>query len=401
MKNVISIMMGLLFVLNGKAQELQLVSMDYSDLVSIRQEIKKGESTSLKAYRKLLKEADRLLNVAPQSVIPGDVPIGGTAHDFFCIGKYAWPNPDTETGLPFVRRDGKINPESASDKYDLNRYTTMVKRVNTLALAWFYSQDEKYAGKAATLLRTWFLNSDTRMNPNLQYAAALPGVYEGSVAGIIFGVVLIEMVDHVKLLGLSKSWTAADDKNLKRWFTDFTQWLLTSEYGKKEREAPNNHGSWYVAQVASYSLYCGNISEINRMVELVKRQLSQQLDSDGSMPRELARGLSFQYSRYGLQAFVSIASVADYIGEDLWNYQTPDGKGLKQAYDFLVPYTVARKVWTWEKKEDGIYVTQALPIVRIAAKKYKDNDYIKAAESLTKKSSSTSREAWLTGKISQ
>lgn len=352
-------------------KDLQLVGFDYQDLLQTREKIQKGVSGELKAYRDLLKEADDYLMLAAEKVTDGDVPPTGDAHDFYAIGKYSWPNPETADGMPWIRIDCNINPDANGPRFDLDRYNRTVDRVKTLSLAWFYSQDEKYAAKAARLLRVWFMDEATRMNPNFECASALPGVYNGMAIGIIFGVTLVEMVDHVKLLTLSESWTEEDDRALKKWFSGYVEWLLTSEFGIKEKAAKNNHGTWYAAQVAAYSLYTGEMEHVREMVGFGKQQIDDQIAADGGMPHELKRDWAFSYSVYGLRAFTALARCGDHVGIDLWDYKTSDGRGLRQAYDFLVPYLSGKEEWNWGiVREDEKTDLQAFPMMKWAAKKY-------------------------------
>jgi len=276
--------------------------------------------------------------------------------------------------MPYVRRDGITNPEADGDRYDLGRYSETLSRVNTLALAWFYSGEEKYAAKATELLRVWFLDPATRMNPNMKNASALPGVYDGMPIGIIFSVALIKLVDYVRLLETSESWTSGDSSLLKKWFADYTGWLLESEFGKKEREALNNHGTWYSAQVAAFSMYSGNPERIVPAVEETKERIRRQVADDGSLPAELKRQRSLHYAIYGLQAFAYVARCAAFTGgPDLWHYKTADGRGLELAFGFLAPYLLQEKEWTWTNIEAGKPAAPAARQLMLwAAKAYDD-----------------------------
>jgi hypothetical protein len=385
--------------ITSSAEDPALICFSFKDINSIKEEIKSGKDDLKPAFNKLIHEADLILKVTPATVIDGDNPPSGNKHDFFAIGKLAFPNPNTPDGLPYIRRDGVLNPEADGDKYDLKRYNTTVSSVKTLTLAWYYSGNRKYADKAAELLRVWFINSETRMNPHFDYASALPGVYNGMPIGIIFGVTLIEMVDYVKLLTLSDSWTNADNEALKKWFSDLTTWLLESKFGKEEGLAKNNHGSWYASQVAAYSIYTGNIETARSMVNLGRKQIDEQIARDGSLPKELVRQRSYHYSIYGMQAFTTLALCAQNIREDLWHYKTSDGRGLELAFGFLIPYFLDEKPWAWTNIENDSPVNiNALSIIRWASRTYQSSDISKAAKYLNSRSPADSREAYLTGK---
>lgn len=361
-----------------------LLSFDYGDLVAIREDIAAGKALAAPAGKRLLELADKLLDTAPLSVMDKRcTPPSGDKHDFFSIGNYAWPNPDTPDGLPYISRDGHRNPEAQDETFDKKNYGATVFRSGLFSLAWFYSGDEKYAAKAAQLLRVWFIDPATRMNPSLNYASGQPGVADGRPVGIIEGVVLIEMLDHVKLLSTSKSWTKEDDAALKLWFETFTTWLIESPFGKKEASMRNNHSTWHAAQVAAYSLYTGNLAQAKQAIEKARVEIGKQIDADGSMPHELKRNRSLMYSIYGLRPLAVLARAADALGEDLWHYKSENGRGLRLAFDFLAPYLAKDKQWPHEEVAEGSDyssgISQAALMTRLAAIAYRSPELDRAA----------------------
>jgi hypothetical protein len=51
----------------------------------------------------------------------------------------------------------------------------MIERVKILSAAYYFTGDTVYAHKTSELLRVWFLNNDTYMNPNLQHSEVITG----------------------------------------------------------------------------------------------------------------------------------------------------------------------------------------------------------------------------------
>lgn len=360
-------------------------NLDYDDMLSLRKELKEGKAEIRNAYSQIIVMADSILKLSPHKVTDGNIPPTGDPHDFFTIGKYAFPNPDTPDGMPYKRKDGMVNPESQGDKYDLGRYQETIQRINVLSLAWFYSEDEKYAKKASAFLEVWFLNPETRMNPNFQCAAALPGTYNGMAIGIIFSVVLIDFLDHIQLLTLSDSWTTANNDSLKGWFKDYNNWLLTSKFGIEESKAINNHGSWYSAQVAAFAIYYGDIELAKQMIDKGKVQIAelivvnQEGYIDGSMPHELKRNQSFLYSLYGLESFCALAGCGKAINYDLWSFETKEGQGLKLAFDFITPFLLEKKIWTHESLRDPKELMgSSLLMLRQGAKAFRTAELVAA-----------------------
>lgn len=373
----------------SEAQPTMLFNLDFNDMLAIKKDLGNKNSEFAHAYSQLIQQADSILKLSPNKVTDGIMPPSGDLHDLFTIGKYAFPNPQKPDGLPYIRRDGIVNEEAFGEKYDLGRYQETVGRVNILSLAWFYSDDEKYAGQATTLLRVWFINPETRMNPHFECAAALPGVYNGMAIGIIFGVQLINLIDHVLLLTLSDSWTEADNEALKSWFNEYAEWLLTSKFGIEEGRAKNNHGSWYSAQVAAAAVYNGNVELARQMIDKGKEQIAELIEMnsdiypDGAMPHELKRNQSFLYSLYGLESFCALAGCGKAIDYDLWHFETKDGRGIKVAFEFLVPYLLEKRVWPYESlKPIKELMPNALHMVRQAAKAYQTKDLIEVQKHL-------------------
>ncbi|EIP98495.1 Alginate lyase [Opitutaceae bacterium TAV1] len=384
--------------IDGRSQTAQaappppvLIQIRYPDLLANRAEADSGDAPLKKAVASLAAKADKLLDQPAFTVTDPEkiVAPSGDPHDFHSIGKYAWPNPDTADGMPWVRRDGYTNPDCWTGKYDLTRYGRMRGHVTTLGLAWFYTRDEKYAAKAAEFLRTWFIAPETRMNPNFNYASAQPGVHDGMAIGIIEGADLIRMLDSVKLLGLSRSWTPADDAALKDWFRAYTTWLLESPPGKAEAAMVNNHGAWHAAQVAAFSLYAGDADRVAGALKMARHFVDTQIAADGSLPHELNRNRSLWYTLYGLRALTTLAGCASAAGDDLWawrNPKTPEAPSLKIAFEALIPFLTDKAAWPRKHldKQQAVQVA-ALPLFYQAAAAFRAPGLIEATRYLAQK----------------
>ena len=57
------------------------------------------------------------------------------------------------------------------------------------------------------------------------------------------------IIDAIELNQHSPSWTSQDQRGMELWPGKYLNWLLNSDFGKKESQAiNNNHGSWYDIQ---------------------------------------------------------------------------------------------------------------------------------------------------------
>jgi len=266
-------------------------------------------------------------------------PPSGDKHDYMSMGRYWWPNPDTKDGLPYVRKDGVSNPEI--EKLDRLPLAQMTRGVKLLTMAFYLTKEDKYAAKAVDHLRKWFLDKKTRMNPHLNYGQTVPGHNNGMGRG--FGVIdtysFIEMLEGVELLKSSRKFTKKDQQGIQEWFVAYLDWMLTSPIGKEEYEAENNHGTAFDVQVVRFALFVGKEDVARKYLEnFPARRLFTQIKPDGSQPLELARTTAFGYSVFNLDHILDMCYMAKNLGIDLFNENSPDGRNITKALEFLLPY---------------------------------------------------------------
>ena len=327
------------------------------------------------ALAKLERDAQKALTAGPFSVTTKTVtPPSGDKHDYMSQAPYFWPDPKSANGLPYIRRDGERNPEI--DKINNHHVKDQMEAaVETLALAYHFKRDEIYAEKAAQLLRTFFLDPATRMNPNLQYAQGIPGINTGRGIGLIETRGLTRVVDAIGLLRGSKAWTATDQKGMEEWYGKFLQWMLESENGRDEAAAKNNHGTYYDVQVVSFALFLGKKDLAKSVLEAAKKKrIAVQIEPDGRQPLELVRTKAWSYSIGNLDGLMQLARLGESLDVDLWNYETADGRSIRKALDFLAPFAVVEKKWTYQQL--GEWPPQMLfPLIRRASAHYKDERF--------------------------
>ena len=311
----------------------------------------------------------------PFSVVNKDVvPPSGDQHDYMSLAPYWWPNPDTKDGLPYIQRDGKRNPDiyKVRNRHDLGE---LADTVDTLSLAYYFTRDEKYADRARILIRTWFFEPKTRMNPNFEFAQAIRGLNTGRGLGLIESRLFTKVVDAAGLLDGSQAWTHDDQQELEHWFTSYLQWMLTSNHGRDEAQAKNNHGTYYDIQVASFALFLGKKDLATEVLQNAKmKRIAVQIEPDGRQPLELVRTKAWSYSIGNLSGLMSLARLGEHVGIDLWNFKTPDGRSIRAALDFLTPFGLGAEKWPYQQIE-GFSGDAIQPLLRQAAAKYPDGPY--------------------------
>ena len=335
--------------INGN--RVELLTLDYNHLLEVRNGIQEKSPIYLEAYQRLIKEAENILNQSCYTVVDkSTVPPSGDKKDYMSLATYWWPDPEKADGLPYIRKDGYRNPEGDKENYDDRRSSRMVDDVVTLTLAWFYSNDSRYAGKAADMIDTWYLNPETGMNPNLNFGQAIPGRVEGRGIGIIDTRNYIMIVDAARLLEKSPAWSKRNSKSLQQWFSEYIAWLQESEYGKDEEEHLNNHGTWYDVQLAWYASYTGNNLLVKDIVNNAKtRRIDRQIDSLGRQEHELDRTKSFTYSVFNLEALILLGKIGEMNGIDLWTHESPQKGSIKKACDYIFSFIENSEEWPYQQ----------------------------------------------------
>jgi len=297
---------------------------------------------------RVLKAADKYLAEEPVTVTAASSPrSAGGKHDFFSEGDYWWPDPKNPDG-PYIQRDGESNPDNFVEHRKAMIRMSLI--VPACAAAYKLTHNRKYADHAAKHLRAWFVDEATRMNPNLEYAQAIKGRFTGRGTGIIDTLHLVEPARAAAQIDMTPDALGG----VKKWFADYLQWMTTSKNGIQERDATNNHGTCWVAQVAAFARLTGNGELTAYCVDRFKTLLIPKQEApDGSFPQELRRTKPYGYSLFNLDAFAILTQT---LGAGFWKWQLPDGRGMARAVAYMYPFIADKK--KWPLKPDVMYFDQ-------------------------------------------
>jgi len=301
---------------------------------------------------RVVKSADEYLKEAPVTIAAYRCPrSGGGPHDFYSEGDYWWPNPKNPAG-PYIQRDGMTNPDNFVEHR--RAMIRMSIQVATLTAAWRITHDQKYARHAIDHLHAWFVDEKTRMNPDLRFAQAVKGISAGRGIGIIDTIHLVEPARAAMILEQAGILNGADHQAVNQWFADYLHWMTTSKNGLEEMKAANNHGTCWVMQVAAFASLIGDQEKLDMCRRRFKEVLLPgQMAPDGSFPRELRRTKPYGYSLFNLDAMASICHILSTPEDNLWNYSTADGRNMRKAIDFMLPYVRDKSKWPY--KPDVMY----------------------------------------------
>jgi beta-glucanase (GH16 family) len=294
---------------------------------------------------RILKAASAALAIEPPSIAKYSAKLSqGGQNDFYSNGDYWWPDPKKPDGLPYIQKDGQSNPDNFWQHRMAMR--DMRDAVAALAAAYRITGEDRYVEKAAQLLRVFFVDPKTRMNPHMKYAQAIPGISPGRGIGIIDSLHLAEVPLAVKTMEKSPALPKKDLADLQQWFREFAEWMTMSKHGKDEAAATNNHSVAFFLQLAVYADFIGDekkLAECRRQFKEVF--VGKQMSIDGSFPSELGRTKPYAYSIFQLDNMACLCQVLSRPDDDLWTFKWQDGRGIQQAMAFLYPYLADKTKW--------------------------------------------------------
>ncbi len=375
-----------LLILSSCSKKEEVISLLYDDalLKAAKEAVAANDSLIMPKYLDLKEYVDSAcLTMEPLSVVKDKKRVAPSRdpRDYITLSPYWWPDPTIPDGVPYIRRDGERNPEVYEYNERVNS-TIFAETVQMLAVTYFISNDEKYAQKAAEMLRVWFLDPVTGMNPNMTYSQSVPGMVEIRGTGIIDARRVASALNAAKIIEKSESWTENDKEELQDWADAFLYWLEHSVNGLKEQAAPNNHGTWYEVTRQALILYIGDYEYLRKVItEKLIPRIESQMDSDGSFPHELARTLGLHYSTFVLEAFCISDIIGKKIGINIWTQETSSGKSLAKAIEYVKPY--------WQNPEEWPHMQikpfekdRGAQMLYCAGKRTNNEEYVKLAKSI-------------------
>ncbi len=370
----------------GCSKSEKIISIMYDDslLKAAKDAITANDSAIMPKYAEFINYVDSVtLNMEPLSVVKDKKRVAPSKdpRDYITLSPYWWPDSTVEGGVPYIRRDGERNPEVYEYLERVNS-TIFAESVQLLAVAYYLTDNEKYAEKCAQMLRVWFLDSVTGMNPNMTYSQTVPGMVEIRGTGIIDARRIAGALNGAKMIENSPSWSQEDRLKLKDWANSFRYWLENSVNGLKEAQAPNNHGLWYEVTHQAVVMYGGDYDYLRKII--VDKQLPRidsQMQPDGSFPHELARTLGLHYSTFAMEALSLTDIMAEKVGLNIWDYKAANGNSMLLALEYLKPFWKDPQSWPHMQISPFNSERGSLLLYR-AGIRTKSEEYVKLSKSI-------------------
>lgn len=317
---------------------------ELSDLKKIKTSFLNDENFQ-KEINDLKALADEAIEDAPYTITKYSAPKvdGALINDYYSDSPYWWPV-EGDSSAPYYRRDGDRNPDRFMDhKYEVAKF---YKGVMSLAFYSYFADNKEYGEKANELLKVWFVDNATKMNPNLQYSQLIRNRTRLRGVGIIDGRRFATLTEAIILLSNSGHLNQEVFEGVKSWYSEMLIWLTTSYQGLDEKKRGNNHGTWWTFQVAAIGNLLQDLNQIELLDDHSKHYLlDNQIDENARQPMEEERTRSLSYSVFNLTAHTYLNSVLIKNKIDNWNYVNKNNVTLKDVVEYLIPFVQEPSSW--------------------------------------------------------
>lgn len=285
------------------------------------------------------------------------------ANNYTSFAPYYHPNPNSSTGFPYIRIDGIRNPiavETSDNLYLGKLYRILIP----CSLLYYFTKNEDYAIKAIHAIQAFFINEETKMNPDLTYSGIVIGnsMDDLRVRGAIIDTNNLSIVpDLIELLKPSIHYTTEIENSIILWFNSLSNWFKTSPRGVLQSGYSHNIKTSYMKQLCSYLCACGKEVEARTYLENnLTALLSAQIDVDGKQVLEMNRVKNRHYSNFNLTLLVNLATIANSLSINVWNYEDETGKGsIKKAMKYLAYYYLNPTEWTTSNEQNNSAMTRS------------------------------------------
>ncbi len=356
-------------VLRQKFNKDTLLFYDETVLSACKNAWVAGDGHAASLVGNLLHDAAFVLDKGPYSVCDKTaIPPGGNPHDYLSPAAHWWKD-EARPGAVSRRHDGERSSEALlyspeSGCYDRTRLQLAIDHTTLLALAWYFTGDNRFAERAALLIRVWFLDTATCMNPHLKYAQIRMGEEsEQQGYGIIETRDFYFFLDAVRLVFRTGKISMAEQLQFRQWCRAFLNWLMNSPQGKRMFFAQNNQGTFHDLQVASLAAFLDNAQLLLQVLRVSSMRSTQQFQPDGSQPEELKRSNSLHYSVFNLSGWFNLDRLASLAGMDLWNTHMREGGSPAAGLAWIWSFRYGE--WPYPQRDEFDY--ERLDLLRYLA----------------------------------
>lgn len=333
-----------------------LVFEDQTALDQVRADAARGGNKFANSLATFRAQANKALTRPVDPVTnKTSVPPSGDKRDYISIAPYWWPDPQKPDGLPWIRRDGQVNPQTRGNHTDFERLSAMFEDVHTLAIAYHVTRNRRYGEQLTKLIDGWFIDPATRVNPVINFGQYVPGGGTGRPAGLIEWHDVTHVVTAAQIAKQDGLWPKSKQAALDLWLAQHLDFLMNSEMMRGTPAGLGNPSTWHDVMLVGLLLYFNRDVEAKAIAEVAKSQrIDKPISPEGVQTIEVKRTKSVNYSRLNLAGLVELGVLARKANVDLFGYESTDGRSIKKAMSFMAGFVNdPARVWPYQQITNG------------------------------------------------
>ncbi|WP_444897796.1 alginate lyase family protein [Microbulbifer sp. SSSA005] len=170
-------------------------------------------------------------------------------------------------------------------------------------------------------------NSLIKLFPNkheTKYSKQLQSVNPNLLVYTLSNFKKLKQEQQIRLIGVERL-----DYHLEQYFN----WLIDSHRGQSTRPKLGHLGTQYDLQVVALALYLNQIQTARKTLRDSRFRILEQFDHSDNQVSKTKSKNSVNFECLNLQSWIYLASLAETINENLWNFTTRNGAGIQQGID--------------------------------------------------------------------
>ncbi|MFN4141715.1 alginate lyase family protein [Aestuariivirga sp.] len=257
----------------------------------------------------------------------------GSFNDYHSAAPYWTAHGTREDGVLQYQKSDDDDPLSGRfDRASLMQFTS---RVYGLSVSGRVLGRRHLLAKASELLRLWFLNATTRLNPTARYAQLIPGKENVlNEAGIIELRQLSLLPYAVRILADDGLISADELAQTRTWFRSFLRDCESTGMLGRALKKDNNIGTWSSVLFCSAALFSGEFGNSFYLARNATIRLGKQLGPLSIQYMECERTRPLHYSLFNLSAWLAMVSLGKEFSIQIDQFRGARGESIREAIGF-------------------------------------------------------------------
>ncbi len=251
----------------------------------------------------------------------------GDTHDYYSVAPHY-----SSAGLKY---DSYTNDEDRVKKCsDAEAFRNFAWRVYAYSVGGVILRQPQLSQKAVNLIKSWFVDSKTKMNPNVRYAQIIPRSDKINEVGVIELRQLINVVSAAKVLLICGALEGSELQMIKNWIQLFLDDCDNCAIREKALQRKNNIGTWSAVLFGTLDLFCDRYPRSFSIAYQAAERLGQQLGPFSVQLNEIGRAMPLHYCLFNLAAWFELSQLCREFGIDLYRFSGVHNESLRNALQF-------------------------------------------------------------------